>query len=197
MCVRAQIVGVDETAEYDHQAVFGMLIEHVTRLRRVPSFRGAVCALAVETNYGGPMEATLAWECLRHPRLQPTVLLTDVRKGTDTSVAGIVTTLTYKKLYIDTLVAYLREHRLVWADDASFVTQGDRVAIQTQLCSQMLRYRRDVQHSKTNDALDGVVRIHGKGRGERDDLMMALQMALYWLSARAHDPSFVERTYER
>ncbi len=199
LCVaRAQIVGLDETSDFDHRVVLGLLVEHVRRLRAIPAFRAAVLALAVETNYGGPMEATLAWDCLRAPELQPVVLLTDTRKTTKQSVAGVVTTLSYKILYIATLLDYMRADRLLWADDQCFVTcNGPAKTIQNELCSQMLRYRRDVRHSKTDEAGDGVVRIHGKGRGERDDLMMALQMALYWLSARAHDPAFLQKTYVR
>ncbi len=189
-----QVVGLDETSEYDHKLVFGMIVEHVRRLRTIPAFRGACCVLAVERNYGGPMEATMAVDFLTQAGLQPVHVISEERGSGSRSLPGVVTDLTAKKFYINTLQQLMHKGGIVWAEDGVFVsTQMEREKAQREMCGQMMRYRRDVIKSKTHDSADGTVKIHGKNHSgsERDDLMMALQMAVYWGSTKMSDPHFI------
>lgn len=193
MCV-SQVVGLDETSEYDHRLVFGMIVEHVRKLRSIPAFRSSCCVLAVERNYGGPMEATIALDFLTQAGMQPVHVIAEERGAGGVSLPGVVTDLSAKKFYIHTLQHAMQHKRLAWAGEGVFVsTQADHGKIQREMCGQMMRYRRDVIKSKTQESAEGTVRIHGKNQSgsERDDLMMALQIALYWGATKMSDPQFI------
>jgi hypothetical protein len=111
--------------------------------------------------------------------------LTDTHTGNP----GVITGEREKVLYIDTLVDFMRRNCFHWAEEAYFVSEKP-AEMREQLCRQMMRYRRERKEPREDGWQDTKTRIFGKAHGHKDDLMLALQIALYWFVVKTGDPRF-------
>lgn len=92
-----------------------------------------------------------------------------------------------KAVYINTLLDFMRPGRVHWAQH--FVSERP-AAVQKELSQQLCFYRRERREGADPAWQAGKSVLSGKAPGLRDDLMMALQMALYWGLVTLDDPRF-------
>lgn len=173
-----------------------MVQRHLLGLRRQRVFNGSCFVLAIERNYGGAVaHGWLETALTRDRRLRPLHVLAEASGASQEAMTGVITNLEKKKNYIQALYQYLHDGRMCWADAATFVTSAEPKAIQSELNKQMLKFRQDI--TKKDDGRDSVLRIHGKGRGDKDDLMLATMIALFWALCKRHDSHFLQMARAR
>lgn len=96
-----------------------------------------------------------------------------------------------KVVYIDTLTSFLRPGNFKWVADEHF-SSSDGLKMRDMLCKQMINYRRERRNPREGEWNDTTkVRIFGKADGLQDDLMMALQIAVYWMTIKYADAEFM------
>jgi hypothetical protein len=101
-----------------------------------------------------------------------------------------------KVVYIDTLVSFLRPGAFHWIAEEHFVSENGP-KLRTELCKQMMNYRRERKAPREEGWQDTKVRIFGKASGMQDDLMMALQMAVYWMVIKTGNAEFMSSCAQR
>lgn len=164
-----------------------MLLRHVQGLRDHPALGRAVIVLIIEANMsyiGADQVARL----LQRTELRPIYVVS--RDPSHKARPGVWTGENEKQLYALELERVLannslrRLQTLVHRDPAHANQKWE------QLVRQIGMFRRTVQNPLDEVFQKFRVAFSGKGGGNADDLVLALQMALHWGSDVRRDPQF-------
>lgn len=157
-------------SDTDPEKQFHMLKEHITQIRRNLVWRESDIVVFVEHNLG--FEAEHHERALRH--LYKVQFYRDMQRQR----VGILTTLAVKHSMCTLLNAMLRENRICLLDDTLFVSR-DTVRLKILLKEELQVFSYQFKSASTIFSKDQCA-LSGKVGGMRDDLAMALQLAVYW-----------------
>lgn len=181
-----QIVGVDHTRSHKPDEVDQMLLRHLIKIRQCSVYSRSAIVLIIEANLSWIVAEGVA-KLLSRVEFQPVVVLSE--DSTPRHRAGVWTGEYEKVVYIDTLRQYMNTGHVHWAKEDEFISDRP-VAVREELCKQMMAYRRERKEPAQEGWNQAKTKIFGKAHGLQDDLMMALQMSLYWGLTKLGDPDF-------
>lgn len=168
-----------------------MIQRNAVTLRDHPKFAQAVLVVIVECNMGYTIADRIRG-MLSRPDMRPILIVS--RDPGKKNRAGIWTGETEKVLYASTLERVLANNALARAEAFVAPSSADPQRAERhwdELLKQLATFRRIV-HQPTDEAFQKFrVTLTGKGGGAKDDLVLALQMALYWGDDVRRDPVFL------
>lgn len=168
-----------------------MIQRNAVALRDHPKFAQAVLVVIVECNMGYTI-ADRVRGMLSRPDMRPILVLS--RDPGKKGRAGIWTGETEKTLYATNLERIMANNALARAGTFVSPPSADPQRSERhwdELLKQLATFRRIV-HQPTDEAFQKFrVTLTGKGGGAKDDLVLALQMALFWGDDVRRDPMFL------
>lgn len=171
-----------------------MIQRNAVALRDYPKFAQAVLVVIVECNMGYPIADRIRG-MLSRPDMRPIFILS--RDPGKKGRAGVWTGETEKVLYGSTLERVLANGALSRAKTFVAPSSADSQRPERhwdELLKQMATFRRIVHEPTDETSQKFRVTLTGKGGGAKDDLVLALQMALYWGDDVRRDPVFLTMT---
>jgi hypothetical protein len=180
-----------------------MIHEHVHRLRSHPIYGSCLIRVFIEANMS-PTDADRVADMLRHPRYRPESMdivceVKDRVRGGGFQQPGVFTTHSKKEAFAEELgrnIDFMHFARL-------FVCQGQPEVIQRELYMQLASFRVEVVGTADPDRqLHAKIIVTGKSSGKKDDLVMALCIALFHMFRSIHgteqaDQLFRQRCFNR
>lgn len=151
------------------------IVEHFNRLLKLDQLRRAVFVVAIENNFGVE-HATLG---LRLQRAFPQRIILLHEEGQERDKAGVRTTNALKRDAVALTKATLLARRMVVAEELVSLHDKPREMF-AEFEQQLLRYRGFLDEAKTPHGHDKLT-YSGKVDGARDDMAMALMLALWWM----------------
>lgn len=176
------IVGMDSTPVADSNEVERVVHRHLADLRNSHAFRASLITLFVEANMSW-IEADRVKKLASDPLLQPLYMPAFNSKN----LPGVITTEHNKIAYVDTLRRLLEDESIGFATE---MISARPLELKKQLMEQMRMFRRVVQKPRNEEAQSSRVFMTGKGNNRKDDLLLALMMAVYFSRVARNDDKF-------
>lgn len=177
------VLGLDRTPSADSRKVEQLVVDHLSRLRRYEPCRGALIVLYVEANMSW-IEVDRVRLLAERAVLQPCFIASHNSKP---GKLGVITDESNKAAYVDTLRHLLADDRL---SHARHTQSEDPEACIYALHDQLRRFRRHYVAPREPETQRGRAYMTGKGANRKDDLLLALMMAVYYSLHTRHDPHF-------
>lgn len=165
--------------------ICAMIKDHCVQLRSKPAFRRALFVFFLEANMSYVATNRLN-AMLDVPAIQPVHVERD-RKNP--ARFGIWTGQAEKEAYVDRMVDALVDNSLCFAKNMV----GQNLAKDRgDLLKQMSKFRREVK--PPSDFMFGTAKVaySGKSSSQKDDLILAVQIALFWGHNKRIDSRFVD-----
>lgn len=175
--VLAGVLAIDAHTPEDY---LDILIVHLRNLRSHRATFASTLVIAAEMNLGMESE-WIKREVMRSGILNVIFMQEKLLRS------GVPTTHQTKKDMMMKLRGRLCAGRLRIAD--TFTTHGSVDEILDTLKKQMIAFS-EVKTPSSDPAAAVKVRWHGKRNGERDDIVIAMQLALYWSEHFRSDPKY-------
>ncbi len=169
-----------------HQQV--LLVDHINAIREIPGFEGCTIGLIVESNLGN--EAEYQDLACRLAHLERIVVMNE---DTSHERLGIRTTATLKRS-MAFMTGLLLMHGKIKFHRHLFSVNGRQSALQLrqQLLGQFLNYKRIVKPAQ--DEWDtSKETFTGKKGGNKDDILIALQLGIYMKEVAYAKPEKYQR----
>ena len=174
------IVGIDACAGADQAQMTGYILNHVAALRRRDEFKNALFTVFIEANLSIALSNSYA-DALQAKQFQPVFVPTERKLGvTDKrkNRYGVFTTAENKEFYVCTLSFHLHNNTLALAKN---IVGQDPVKDIRDLQEQLTNYERKTK-PVTNPFQNAKYTFSGKSDCTKDDLCLALQIVLYWMT---------------
>lgn len=189
--IRAIIIAMDTVSSDDSLEVEQMVYHHLAGIRSIPLLRPSVIRVYVEINHSLYEGSRILRQCSKY-RFSPIEMQTT--KTGSGSKLGVFTSHATKQAYVDIVTDLLRDESLHFTDspvpphtqELSFTTMSKLLVEQLKAFRKIKKTPRD----KTADV--NTVYFSGKGQGRKDDLLLALMIALYFSGLDRNDPAFRE-----
>jgi hypothetical protein len=151
---------------------------HFRALRAIKQYHHAHIFVFPESNYS-VIEAGNVADIVTQHEFAPVHVETQ-QVGTNKARLGVMTQANEKKMYAQDLAMVLSNGQLQYPLDMLFVSQTPVLSKDT-LLQQLRTYRRETKMTNNEDAAFAQIKetYSGKGGGRKDDLCMALQIAVY------------------
>lgn len=156
-----------------------MTEKHLESIRSRPLYHHAYIFVYIESQYS-VIEAGNVRDIVQQHRFAPVAVESQIRKGGKQPRLGVMTMNEEKKLYAQDLAMVLSHGQLLYPEESEFIS-SDSVAVKEELLAQLRQYRRETKMTHQEDAAFADVKetYSGKAGGRKDDLCMALQIALF------------------
>lgn len=172
MGVGSQIVGAESFTMRNVESHYELLHRHIVKVRQIRGLESAMAVIAVESNFGN--EALHHEAALRGMGLINICMLRECRDGKP----GILTTNTSKRTMAVYLNNYLTSNRVFFHRNFVTASSGRKMnaaKIREAIINQLLAYNRVVV--PPNNIYGRAKEIYsGKGGGDKDDVVIALQI---------------------
>ena len=169
------LVGIDSSDAVRSEEVAAMLYDHFKALRTNAHYQRSVLVLIVEANMSN-IEVDRVLGVAQRPEFEPVYVVRRVRRAS-TYLPGVTTTEANKRAYVSRLENLLGDGQLRVARE--LVSAAPDRHLQT-LGNQLRMFRRVVKPQRTPEFATARSALTGKGLGQKDDLIMALMMSLYF-----------------
>lgn len=177
------MVGIDKTASADHVVIEQMINGHFRGIRENERYSKCFIRVFIESNMSFIDSGRIA-NMLSHPGYAPLECVSQMPDGR----IGIITTQATKEGYACEIRRSI--DGMVVAEQ--FVSENKDANVQA-LVDQLRNFRREIIVPTNNSAvLHYKVALTGKSPGKKDDLVMALGIALYYMMQSLCSNSFID-----
>jgi hypothetical protein len=155
-----------------------MTENHLSAIRSRTQYRHAHIFVFIESNYS-VIEAGRVSDIMSQHRFAPLSVEKQCTAKNQSRI-GVLTGANEKKVYAEDLQMVLSREQLQYPVETEFISQQPEPA-KEELLKQLRMYRRETKASNHEDEAFALIKetYSGKGGGRKDDLCMALQIALY------------------
>jgi hypothetical protein len=176
-------VGIDSSGSYDIDDIQAMIRGHIERLREYPEYAEAYIEVFVESNLSYLSANAVANMVMSYPRV-------NVAREDKLGRYGVHTGEAEKENYAKGLGIIMMDNMLHFAHHVASVDWKEN---RMGLIDQLRVFRREVIESKSPGFSNPKVCYTGKSHGRKDDLVLALQIALYWMAKKRGDLDFIAK----
>jgi hypothetical protein len=180
------IVGIDACSSRRDAVKNQLIMDHVGGIRT--RFPYALIVVYIESNFDC-FAADGIRTMITHPMLGAVKVISDT-SGKEERV-GVYTGPGEKRRFAEQLEHYLRVDSLTMSDTITS-SSDDTNEVRDKLIAQMETYRRDIRAPSDETHGTWKVSYSGKSSGCKDDLVLALQIVLYWSHVQLADDDFIE-----
>jgi hypothetical protein len=168
----------------EHVEIMAMVVGHLKSLRAVKAYQGAHIYLFIEANMSWLSADFVAGYTRQHDD-NLSVVSADASKH---HRPGVWTGPTEKENYTAALISLLQDNRLYFAKN----TTSERLAEhQLDLKRQLTVFRKEIKAPVDQVFGRFTVAFSGKAPGKKDDLVLALQICLYWMGRQRGNTDFL------
>lgn len=189
---QAIIVGLDTCGSARAGDVDQMIFDHVAALRAHPRYRRALLVAFVEANMSWILVDRVAQLLCNAPILQP--IEVPSFDASSRQRAGVITSEDTKRSYVALLQRLLSDRCLRYVGNPTMVGKEPE-KLQRALEDQMRNFRRAVKLPTSPEFQNYTVKLSGKSGNSKDDLVMALMIALHWSSVMRQSRPFQDRAH--
>lgn len=159
--------------------IVDMMETHIMKIRSSKQYQSCQIYAFIESNYS-VIEAKNVSNVITQHQFMPIKVHYQV-KANNMQRVGVYTGPNEKRMYVQELSLALSHESLYYPIDFEFISCKQTNVIKDELLQQLRMYRRETKMSVHEDEAFAQVHVaySGKGGGRKDDLCMALQMAVY------------------
>lgn len=189
-----QVVGLETLKSSNDADVIAMIAAHFRALREHERFRDSLIVFFIEANHCFLHANRVAELARTHTDLGNIfVWKADPKSGKRTKEApkdGVWLTEDIKMVMADQMCGVLENKRIHFYNQ---LVSSKPETQKKKLCDQMRNYRRKVKVAPDPDFQKSKFAMSGKSTGKYDDLLICVQMCLYWGARARETPSFVQK----